>query len=708
MSKSHNFSSSCEMLRNISVEGPPHNTVQPFQLKVLKLLRYTIDRDAKIILEKSLGITMDERNLYDVIVSDGIIKDKVILSPFLNRLIRHGILRIGCNIEVNSYQICEKLGPKNEDTLFMIVSLSADTSTFDLTSELQIIVELSKIPWISDIAEKLEYVPLLGERSYLDLWDENDFIREPRWEQNNLLVHTSFQINKDHPCIREILTENYNRSASSSIAVPAIGRVVTKSSIKNFGKPEDKNNAFPFQFYIEIADCSANIRVVIWNELVFKTFDSIHVGDVVYIENYRIKRIYGITNDMEFSLNSKSPAGRIRKLRENNFEYWPDIDQIHRFPLTPIFRLRLLPRILYDTTPDGFEFDVIGRVVYVSGIEREENDNGVGLSEYRWVKLYDTTCERGITLKLYRCSQGAIFKKIHPDIILICTRVKLCSIARNSKSPRYTFVITTSLSQFTYIDDLNQNDQLKERFYDLDPEARVLIPRHDEIPLKDFCYGGYFNLPISFQTFEEFESFDHKVKITPLRNLNRITDKLSIQERTRTFVIGSLKQVEFNDIFLAIMSEHDDFSSDIMTRENITSPEMIGFLPRLPFQHYYAPLTDSDKNLTIELTIQEGEKNLKVFVEGNADEQAGALNSQADLAFWKLKTFIDFFADYFKVTEITQYELDELQFYIIERLAKLESQRFVFFLDLWREINGDVQIFLSKIFSMSPSDRSEN
>jgi Family of unknown function (DUF5521) len=98
-----------------------------------------------------------------------------------------------------------------------------------------------------------------------------------------------------------------------------IGRVTQKSRLLCHTKPNDIK--YPIHFSLEIEDESDSIRVVVWNSACRDYFHSVHVGDVILVQNYRLK-VYSQqlhSNELpllriEAAVNASHPEGLIYTL----------------------------------------------------------------------------------------------------------------------------------------------------------------------------------------------------------------------------------------------------------------------------------------------------------------------------------------------------------------------------------------------------------
>jgi hypothetical protein len=92
---------------------------------------------------------------------------------------------------------------------------------------------------------------------------------------------------------------------------PFMARVVRKSSVHHYGRV-DKTERFPFSMELELCDSSRrDLSCIIWNFLVFKYFPVIQCGQLVLINDYRVKdRYLSGGSDIEISINHNPQSSK--------------------------------------------------------------------------------------------------------------------------------------------------------------------------------------------------------------------------------------------------------------------------------------------------------------------------------------------------------------------------------------------------------------
>ncbi|ORY04101.1 hypothetical protein K493DRAFT_60962 [Basidiobolus meristosporus CBS 931.73] len=490
------------------------------RLQVMRLLRYTIDVRARSFFENVAQIEDSVVDIFDMVVSDAAHKLKVVLSPELNYLIYQGL-------------ICEKAVIEIQDcTLrFRETDLSA-TEIIILTKVNILDYQVSKyykkkgredIKYLVEASN--EFLPLTSRRcSYLTPLGDDDFLRDDhRWVKQDLSMNNDFRLDHAGVSLADILK---GLEKSYTYRPPIVGRIMKKSTVAYYGKPEDVKASYPFQFTISIADDTASVSVVFWNSSCLKYYQSLAVNQIVQITGYKVRRAYeGNASKIELSINPKNPTGVIESLQDNNFEGWSQEEIFSRYPLQ-------IPNILSFSTlpqlPDEAEVDIVGCVVYVGRLEAEKRTPH-GYSEFRWIKLLDRTENQEVILKMYACSQLKALQRVEVGSVLLCTHAHISSITLNSVTPRTTYATSSWYSEYKLIKPGKP----------LPPHLDQYAPRISAKLVHNFASsGGYFSLPTPFSTVRDLQLFDADFELTPFNEVETFFDRLAQRERIQIVCQG--------------------------------------------------------------------------------------------------------------------------------------------------------------------------
>jgi hypothetical protein len=190
------------------------------------------------------------------------------------------------------------------------------------------------------------------------------------------------------------------------------GRVMRKSAVNHYAKAADEKGAFPMNFSFFIADDSAEVRVVCWNNVCKNVFASLDIGDVVVVDNFKPKRAFydkpvvPLNNApppkaelLELSVNPSGPPGNIWKVPENR-----QIEQMY-----PLLDNNVFPLKSVNRCADGSSVDVFGLVVYVGRLQvdqvaRQSYSQWRQKECYRWIKIQDEEGEE-LACKIYANTQ---------------------------------------------------------------------------------------------------------------------------------------------------------------------------------------------------------------------------------------------------------------------------------------------------------------
>ena len=292
--------------------------------------------------------------------------------------------------------------------------------------------------------------------------------------------------------------KNQPSNAAHPAKKPLLGRVLAKSGIKNFGKPNDKSNFstwVPCQFYIIIGDHSRELQVTFWGRAVWEHFNKIQVGDIVRIVGHTLRKrpsylqkgldVYEATINsspkIEISVTSLDALlGRFNNQRDYIAA---------RFPMRPM----VLPTYSeLSELPEDQLMDLIGRVSFMSPMYYEIMDfkcQGC----YRWLQIDNCNKESCIMVKAYAMTQKNLLESLEPGSLVHLSQLRVKTVEMNSESQNYfrycVSTFTTAYSVYASTADL-------PRWIKADPAYKKLAKSLPS-PISFGLLDGYFDLPIS-------------------------------------------------------------------------------------------------------------------------------------------------------------------------------------------------------------------
>ncbi|XP_040120953.1 RPA-related protein RADX isoform X2 [Oryx dammah] len=390
---------------------------------------------------------------FDVTISDGVYQEKCYLDPRLNSLVYKNILKVG--IEV---RICRVSCIYNEKRIGQAI-LCIDNV---LCGELLESVSL-ETPFRNSAHREVPERPLRGGKShYLPLWNNEDPYGDI-WLNNKQPEEHSFNNTKIVSLAHLEMTWSNTKNFP-----PLLVRILYKSRLRYYGKP-NKKMIEPYQTFLEVADSSGTVSVIMWNTLCPEWYKSLHVGLVLLLQNYTVKKNYPfriqplpvdpqikLISTMEICLN-------IRDL--------PNIIIIPEKKVKPEWRLpklnyRFVTRSELDKMPNNCICDVIGVLVFVGRVQRlKKKDSREDFWSYRWIHIADGTSEQPFIVELFSTSQPEVFEHIYPMTYFVCTQLKV--VRNDNQVPKLLYLTTTNESHMfitghkgqPYNDDAKNADQ---------------------------------------------------------------------------------------------------------------------------------------------------------------------------------------------------------------------------------------------------------
>ncbi|KAK7922676.1 hypothetical protein WMY93_009578 [Mugilogobius chulae] len=474
---------------------------------------------------------------YDVTLTDGVWRAKCFLHSSLNHMVHTNALRTGSDINItrcsfvynerrlgHGYICIEnitrnphlRIYDKDINALPLLVKHGMERSTF-----LQSDVPLQVI-----------------RKHYLPLWNNDDpdggmWISEPPTDNTMLDVSKITFL-----CNLEAQFKNLQKP------FPLLVKVIHKSRLRYYGK-HGLNIDCPFQAYFEVADQSGTMSLVLWNDLCPEFYQRLHVGTVLYLQNYTLKQSYlnrsrphmdhyrmKAFNSVEICLNPHKPASLITIISPKSvLPQWGLPDVSYQFTT----------RSELDQLSNNSTCDIIGLVTFVGRVERVRCKSNKGLPEkywtYRWIHAVDGTSDCPFIIEMFSSSQPEIFSHICPMNYLVCTQMRLCCV--DDGLP----YLTTSCETQMFITGYHKGQP-----YVSDPKVKSFIQwtktLKDNIILQKTTLGGFYNYPRAPKIFTQSEE-NASVPLVSTADLKKELEALQYREHKRLAIQGQIMAVLF-------------------------------------------------------------------------------------------------------------------------------------------------------------------
>uniref|UniRef100_H3ARP8 RPA1 related single stranded DNA binding protein, X-linked n=1 Tax=Latimeria chalumnae TaxID=7897 RepID=H3ARP8_LATCH len=470
---------------------------------------------------------------YDVTLTDRDSQIKCHLAAELNYLVQKNILRPGREIQIQQCSIRydeKRLGAKG--LYIQKVELGEDFSCLlrDMAS--------SGFP-------PLEVYLKDTQDFYLPLWNSED----PFGEMWNEEVQSEFNGNVS----KVISLSTLNMMHNVWNWPPLLVRIMFKSRLHYFGKPE-KRLAMPYQVYLEVADHSGTMSVILWDCLCSKWYQTLHVGTVVMLQEYVVKPSFkwrtkpvfadsGIRKftSLDINLNPCDPTACITVIPE---------DAVKPEWRLPQIKYRFITRAELDHLPHTTTCDVIGYVTFVGRSERlRKRKEGEDFWVYRWVHAVDGTTEEPIVLEIFATSQPEVFNRIHPLTYIVCTQMRV--MKANPETAPFKSYLTTSNESQIFI-----TGQHRGQPYSAHPRVMAFAQwmnstytGKESDCLQRCVIGGHYSYPPIPPTLSLYwklgaTSFGDK-ELTVTNELMKEMNNLHYRERRRVAVQGIIMAVRY-------------------------------------------------------------------------------------------------------------------------------------------------------------------
>ncbi|XP_003918136.1 RPA-related protein RADX isoform X2 [Papio anubis] len=408
----------------------PRQCVTPSEVvpvTVLAVQRYLLEDEPRDTVPKP------PLYCYDVTISDGVYQEKCYLDPSLNSLVYQNILKVGIQMRISRVS-CLYNEKRIGQGILCIDNVHCGETSDSISLE---------TPFRNRAHQEKPERPLRGGKShYLALWNNEDpygdiWLTDKQPEEHN------FSDTKIISLSHLEMTWTNRRNFPALLV-----RILHKSKLRYYGKP-DKKMIEPYQTFLEVADSSGTVSVIMWNALCPEWYKSLRVGLVLLLQDYSVKKSYPfriqpvpvdpqikLISTMEICLNLRDPPTNIIIIPEK---------QVKPEWRLPKLNHRFTTRSELDDMPENCICDVIGLLVFVGRVQRsKKKENREDFWSYRWIHIADGTSEQPFIVELFSTSQPEIFENIYPMAYFVCTQLKV--VRNDNQVPKLLYLTTTNES----------------------------------------------------------------------------------------------------------------------------------------------------------------------------------------------------------------------------------------------------------------------
>ncbi|XP_059241499.1 RPA-related protein RADX isoform X1 [Mustela nigripes] len=471
---------------------------------------------------------------YDVTISDGVYQEKCYLDPSLNFLVYKNILKVGIEMKISRVSCLY-----NERRLGQGILCIDNVHCGETLEAISL-----ETPFRNSAHEEVPERPLRGGKShYLPLWNNEDPYGDI-WLTNKQPEEHNFNNTKIISLSHLEMTWANRRNFPALLV-----RILHKSKLRYYGKP-DKKMIEPYQTFLEVADSSGTVSVIMWNALCPEWYKSLRVGLVLLLQDYSVKKSYPfrmqplpvdpqikLISTMEICLNLRDPPTNIIIIPEK---------QVKPEWRLPKLNHRFITRSELDDMPKNHICDVIGILVFVGRVQRsKKKENREDFWSYRWIHIADGTSEQPFIVELFSTSQPEIFENIYPSsqsmTYFVCTQLKV--VRNDTQVPKLLYLTTTNESRVFITGHRNQpyiNDTKVKNF------IHWIKTRNDNEEMKNTVIGGYYPYPPVPETFSKYSS-SVKVEslLTAISEVRKEIEDLQYREQKRIAIQGIITVIKY-------------------------------------------------------------------------------------------------------------------------------------------------------------------
>ncbi|BFZ23344.1 hypothetical protein BsWGS_26382 [Bradybaena similaris] len=399
--------------------------------------------------------------------------------------------------------------------------------------------DLARLPWCEGFScKQMDNLPLISRRRYyMDTWSFS--VDTPNLNCEVQTCDLSSIDLRDVVCIGDVTSKKVSLYSRPAVLV----KVMRKCRLVHYIS-SSREDPWPFQLPLTVADRSGWCSVVLWNQLALQMEHHISEGSILYLKNFRVKpSIQQQTKSFfspphgtnlfqcEFSMDSPPPT-------QVKLVTYPADSVSNNLDFPPLESCLMTRRNLISVQ-DLSTVDVAGLITFVGRVEREaRKDVGDRLEDSgaffyrRWVLLRDSSLSEPIVALIYSGEQEDMFFSLRPGQCLLCrhmlTNQGLDSLT-SSRQQRHGWLTTTAYSwlyMFTPSDTASLPPGVLPDF------ARTSLPGHPSDYSDLFLEGGMFRYPpfaCSIESLEKSKS-DALEAIIPSSQWREICDKMTWRE----------------------------------------------------------------------------------------------------------------------------------------------------------------------------------
>ncbi|XP_010944433.1 RPA-related protein RADX [Camelus ferus] len=509
------------------ITDSPRQWVTPSEVvpvAVLAVQRYLLEDEPRDVEPKP------PLYCYDVTISDGVYQEKCYLDPSLNFLVYKNILKVGIEMRISRVSCIY-----NERRLGQGILCIDDVHCGESLDAISL-----ETPFRNSAHREIPERPLRGGKShYLALWNNED-------PYGDIWLNNKYPEEHNFNNTRIISLSHLEMIWSNRRTFPALlVRILHKSKLRYYGKP-DKKMIEPYQTFLEVADSSGTVSVIMWNALCPEWYKSLRVGLVLLLQDYSVKKSYPfriqplpvdpqikLISTMEICLNLRDPPTNIMIIPEK---------QVKPEWRLPKLNYRFITRSELDDMPENHICDVVGILVFVGRVQRsKKKESREDFWSYRWIHIADGTSEQPFIVELFSTSQPEIFENIYPMTYFVCTQLKV--VRNDAQVPKLLYLTTTNESRVFINGHRGQpyiNDPKVKNF------NQWVKAKTDSGELKNTVIGGYYPYPPVPETFSKYSS-SVKVEslLTAISEVRKEVEGLQYREQKRIAIQGIITGIKY-------------------------------------------------------------------------------------------------------------------------------------------------------------------
>ncbi|KAM6143288.1 LOW QUALITY PROTEIN: RPA-related protein RADX [Erethizon dorsatum] len=644
---------------SLQIMGPPRQWVTPLVVLVTVLVvqRYLLEDEPRAVPKPPLYC-------FDVTVLNRVCREKCYMDPQLNSLVHHSSLKVG--IEMKISRAClyneKKLG-QGISCIHSIHSGSPDAISL-------------KTPFGNRTQQKKPERPLRDESHCLALWNKKDPYGDT-WLTN------------------EQPEEYINFSSLLTLL---------------YYKPPDCREAT----FLEVADSSGTVSMIMWNALCPEWYKSFWVGLALLLEDYSVKKSYPfrmqpLPVDPQEKTNFYSGLRICLDLQDP-----PTNINIPEKQMKPEWRLAKLnyfiTRSELDNMPKSPICDVIGMLVFVERVQQStKTENHEYFWSYHWIHIADGTFRAMFIVESFSTSQSEIFENIYP-MTYLCTQLKV--VRNDTQIPKLLDFITTIESQVFITGHRGQlytsNTKGKKNF------IQCVKAKTNSGEMKNTVISGYYPYPPVPETFSKISLellFCCEKLLTAMSEVRKEMEDLPYRKQKHIVVQAIITVINYIPHSCATES-----ASASETPCNFVYPESIPWKFILEHTKFFTEQYTSEPTKYISL---EGKPKLDGFKNARSLEHIEltilGLNHEIAIDAAFLPTYLEYITsqidtlltcmNYSCVYSVEVTGNDQLSgpraptSDIVKAVTELDRVHIIAILDICNLRNNKVKLYLQKIYS---------